>query len=336
MVRRAQLSIQFHWLFILIVGAIVLVFFFTIIHHQQQASDAERASDLIVSLDAVFSSAQHAENAVQTFFIPGLDIELMCEDNQSRYFIEGASPVPTTFDPIFSSTHLSGRSLRSWSLTWSAPYPVIPLLFLTDDRTIFLFVSDNHRGIVAHLYHSFPQNWSALFLSRDEFSASEDSFSSLYRRKVIITDINDLSTSLRDASFRFVGDFSSSAPSQVLFKDAGSSSQEYVWVYGEPLLWGAIFSENPEFYRCNVQKVLSRLKTLSSLLELRTRSLSNDMVLTSCYDYLLSADNSLQVLSQGVSLSDQESAFQTIAEQVYLLSSLQKRIERGTLCPYIY
>ena len=85
--RKAQVETQFNWIFILIVGAIILAFFTYIVIKQKAASDAKIAGKISQQLNTILVGAKVSSGTVQDIPTPEVSIHFTCND----YYIGPAS-----------------------------------------------------------------------------------------------------------------------------------------------------------------------------------------------------------------------------------------------------
>ena len=88
--RKSQISIQFHWIFILIAGALILTFFVSIIMKQKSVSEQKIATTLITDLDEIISGAAAGDiESIHIVKIPETEIEYICtKEDYSEYSIK--------------------------------------------------------------------------------------------------------------------------------------------------------------------------------------------------------------------------------------------------------
>ncbi|MBD3209340.1 hypothetical protein GF367_02890 [Candidatus Woesearchaeota archaeon] len=336
MARRAQLGIQFNWLFVLIIGAIILAFFITLINNQQEKAGAEEATDLVESLDTVFTVINTEPDTYDAFPIPDAEVEFTCEPGLSQYYIQGAGPIDTTYDPIFTPDVLRGDTIMSWTMTWGIPFEVAVLTFLANDRTLFVFASDEQDGFVKAMADELPEQFP-----RQTTSVSNIGGALLergYSRYVVITDKavkSMVPTELWDVTYvRHINPLGNGIDSygQIKFYDA--STREVTEPYfTEALAWGAVFAQDADAYRCAANKTLIHLQVISTILERRARAIAQELgALSFCYDNFLLVADSFQDFADDPSF-DKARTFHSHRQTI---ENYQKISLRGYRCPDLY
>ena len=66
--NKAQLEIQFNWIFVLIVGTVLLVFFFSLIGSQSKSSEQGVAINLAQRMKSILSATEQQPGTVKIRF----------------------------------------------------------------------------------------------------------------------------------------------------------------------------------------------------------------------------------------------------------------------------
>ena len=329
-----QISIQINWIFVLIVGAIILGFFITVINNQERRSSAEQATELVEAIDNIFTTISTNPNTIDTFTIRNANVEFTCEPGLSNYYIQGAGPVDTTHRSLYSSTTLRGSTIATWTRTLYVPFEATTLTYLADDRTVFLFVKSTTGGLVERLHGELPEAFAKMLVDPGNLANLQ---LSAYQRVVIIAPDDITFAPPQDAHVRII-------PSQPNFDDvftvrfAQGTNDVDSSVFTEQLLWAAIFAEDKEYYECNTRKALTRIGHLTSILHNRTATLKDEThAYDRCYDFLTSGATTLNTLKSGLTAEISFSPLLLhVKEANDKLVATHKLIQRGGLCPYIY
>ncbi|MFP4523774.1 MAG: hypothetical protein ACLFO2_00465 [Candidatus Woesearchaeota archaeon] len=325
---RGQISLQFNWIFILIIGAVILAFFLTVINNQEKRADAEEATELVKTVDNVFTAISSNPDTVETFRLSDADIRFDCEPGLSQYYIQGAGPVDTKHQALFVPATVEGKEVTMWTQTWHAPFPVMVITHLASDRVTFLFVNDTDTSIEEKLYEEMPDEFDKHLLTEAQLEGVSEAG---YDRYVIITTDDDLDvpTGIEDkAHVRVITSGNGQYPTgEVTFKHDGTEEDgDYVT---EPMLWGAIFTEDADTYDCTVAKARTRQRMLATIIKGRLDRLEEELEDTNCWTYLGSANDPLKKLAGGDPLKDMADAMRSV-------ESTNELIKRGPRCPLIY
>ena len=326
---RGQISLQFNWIFVLIIGAVILAFFLTVINNQEKRADAEEATELVKTVDNVFTAIGTNPDTVETFTISQADIRFDCEPGLSQYYIQGAGPVDTSHQAIFVPATVEGKEVTMWTQTWHAPFPAMVVTHLASDRMTFLFVNDSMTTIEESLYREMPDEFDKHLLTKAQLNGVSETG---YDRYVIITtddSLNAPSDIEDEAHVRVIAPSNTGQypTGNVTFKH-GSNKKNKTYVT-EPMLWGAIFTEDASTYDCTVAKARTRQRMLATIIKDRLDTLMDELTHTTCGTYLSSANTPLEKLAGDDALED-------VTDEMEEVESANDLIKRGPRCPLIY
>jgi hypothetical protein len=274
--RRAQLDVQFNWIFVLIAGAVILALFFKVANTQRQLSEDKAAISLQNNFDAEATSALQSKGTIQAISMPTLGLHFDCTDCTCVIKF-GRFSVPFDDRSIFTPNMVDGANAQLWTLDWKAPFRVTNTLYITNDLVKYYFVGagalEDHiqsqlpaqvnAEFIADTSKIIPQNENRVVIVFVDGNPSQidRSIPSRFGRK---TDVHGLSI---DSTTNTVT-FYKSAKGK--FVDDGT--QGY---FGDPLLFGAIMAQDNEAYTCNVRTSLIRLQGVAMTYMTRANELSN-------------------------------------------------------------
>jgi len=125
--KKAQVQeTQLNWVFILIVGAIILGFFTFIVMKQKVSSEAKFSGKVSQQINTILVGAKVSSGTVQMIPTPELEIRFTCND----YYIGPASQRLGN-RVVFAPEYLDGDELITWALDWSVPFKVSTFLYMT-------------------------------------------------------------------------------------------------------------------------------------------------------------------------------------------------------------
>ncbi|MFO7678225.1 MAG: hypothetical protein R6V50_07590, partial [Thermoplasmatota archaeon] len=176
--KKAQISSQFNWVFILIAGVIILTFFISIVNRQKDQADTKISINVINSFKTLMKSSMVKEDSTQIMSMPTQEIKFYCELDTctvhgcySGYGVKGTGiGISSDLMAIFSPKVISGRNLITSNMDWNMPFRVTNLLFVTTDQARYIVVNDT--GNYFEKYRKvFPDNITIDFVnSVDEIS----------------------------------------------------------------------------------------------------------------------------------------------------------------------
>lgn len=292
---KAQLDVQFHWVFILIIGAIILSFFVGIAVWYKNIQQQKITAESVVTIDAIMNMAQESPKTAQTISLPDITLEFSCEaDDCSGYgcpsdFSSGGISRATETNALFTMKSLAGNMLITWALEWDMPYKIANFLYATTDSIRYILIYDEEHDNIAYIVNGL---------------LAENSF--LTKDMIKIEDTGGLElTNKNDAFVRIVAFLKQGSLQETLFEEVfGEKGKSWDIIYvdgteesgdvyynngyskgynepvqyiGLPLLVGAIFSQDSDFYNCNAKKAFIQGKLVSEVYLERTKILYEEI-----------------------------------------------------------
>ncbi|MDP3640023.1 MAG: hypothetical protein Q8R53_02350 [Nanoarchaeota archaeon] len=146
MEKKAQVEITFHWIYVLIAGAVILLFFVGIVVKQKAASEESLAMDVVQIMESIFTGASVSEqtkNFIDTSSLVDYPLYFSCADGITEYGISGLASVQNTVDTIFAPSELQAPQLILWSLPFQFPFKVMDFLFVTASNIKYVIVGES-------------------------------------------------------------------------------------------------------------------------------------------------------------------------------------------------
>ena len=292
--KKGEIEIQFNWILILIAGALIFLFFFSIINWVRDSSDKGISLTIARNLDAILTGASIPRDTVDIIdSIPFEKIEFSCDG----YIVDkSVNSRPISNKIIFSPTRLEKGVLVTWSFSWSVPFRIVNFLHLSSPKIRYIFITgDVTNDLFRYLNETFPKELSPEFYS--PANSPPPSFDDYNNYKVRIVYIDTTYDSNHILNFRGLdaedvtalhiqsgsglgGDVtfykktspavSSPSFNCYLTSDCPGSSSKY---FAYASLLGAIFSESPEDYECNMEKAFLRMNSIASIYRRRAEAL---------------------------------------------------------------
>jgi hypothetical protein len=284
--KKAQIEAGVNWIFIIVAGAIILLFFASVAAWYKSNQETKISGQVVVKLDSMFTSAIESPRTAKSVTIPDLPIHFTCDNDCNKYgcpsyFSGGAVSRDSGTEVVFSMANLEANNLISWALNFKIPYKVTNFLYLTNDQIRYIIIYDTasedlFEAVNDVLSENPHLNLEAVFDGGSlEFEDYNDDFVrivSLTPNKYTESDFEEF---FSDSDFDFVDVDGSEISGYVYFNEGVG-----VQYYGIPMLIGAIFSENSEFYECNVNKALLLSSYVSYVYEKRTQWLFGNLPTT--------------------------------------------------------
>jgi len=298
--RKAVVEVQFNWIFILIVGGLLLLFFGGFIVKQKQAADIKLSSQVITDLEAVLIGAGVSAGAAELIEIPDIPIAITCD----KFGIKDVEKPISKANPIFGPNLIKGNFLVTWTKPWDIPFRVTNFLFVTTPQVRYVLVGagDFAEDVFNELpprtitYDEEPRltmnkemlaDISAMenlknYKVRFVFFGQQDLTMQAIPEKLASMPDEDITAVAINGDFNF-GQVDFYVKSGDTFEKKGSSAY-----LGDTTLFGAIFAEDIETYECVMNKAFTKLNIVAGIYLDRVLNLfadySSDPVCSTYYE----------------------------------------------------
>lgn len=357
--KRGVVEVQFNWVFILVVGAIILMFFVVIVQRQEDVSEQKRDVSIKAKFKTILVSAKQSTGTLFVINIPKTEIEYTC----AGYSVRGTKP--EILGESFSVSLLKSvrRELYLWALDWSIPYKVTNFQYIISPDVRYVIVDDSD-GFAQELNNLLPDNVTKQLVSFSDIAGLIDNNN--YKIKFIFLDdnpedatlpafadkmsdedvtaieiiINDACESQTDSVFDGCGNVSfyeKNDDNEFEFKGS------YPYLKKESLL-GAVFVDSNDTYSCVMKRALTKLGILTEVYLNRTMALYD--YYQSPRDVFCDADSSYYfAITRLKSIVKNSTSFnitsvKTIYSQAYTginnLREINRRRLQPASCPLIY
>ncbi len=287
--KKAQLAIPFHWIFILIAGALILLFFITIVFKQKAVAEEKLSVELISSIEEIFTgSGVGEEEAIHVIDIPKTEFSFICEEETgiSEYSIKDTGiPRQTPTEIMFSPDLVKGKELIIWSLPWSMPFKISNFLMVSSsDVRYIIYYNPVAEDFAQQIKFDMPDPLNVDLIKQGQPIGDKKN----YKVKFIFINVDpttiDLSslrkTPAKDVSaikiesdyIQFYERKANNFHLMYEFVNPSQASVIYLPAYNEKdaMYYAAIFAEDADQYRCNLKKILKRLSLVAEIYKERT------------------------------------------------------------------
>ena len=357
-------ALQFTWLFVLIGGAVFIGFFISLITNMDKQAKIGVSLEFTQELDSLLkisSTAGTGEIEKVVFFgEKDKNIIFQCEPGVSEYYFEGSSQKSRyDYNAVFSPPELRGKQLIIKTVVFEAPYRIMPLVYVTNKETEYVFVGNYLQRISSLMpenatfksynpavdggdIKSYIQNYPDNNYDRTVFVLNESSYLTSaskmnnFQNKsnrlfaVVVTSSNFLSNY---GNLTFFTYNASGTPS--VFQEQGASP-----FIEFKLATGGVISHNKDIYDCNIMKVKNRLWLLSKLYQSRMEYFSSQATLDCQSFYSGSPDSAFTYLEEIKALAGKKDLltddFNNLMLYINDLRTLNKFLLEVRGCPRIY
>ncbi|MBI2134988.1 hypothetical protein HYU09_03280 [Candidatus Woesearchaeota archaeon] len=338
--KRGVIEFQFNWLFVLIIGAVILIMFSGIIIRQKNISETSKNVMLLNNLDAVFSGSESSKGTVNIVKIPETRMEFRC----NRYSVGRLSKQLDVMN-VFPPSVLEGSSLISMTLDFSMPYRIANLVYLTSPQYRYIFVGSDNAAEIESMMPN--ETFSEAFSTIGQVRYDGERKSRLVFFDDFINDGSSLPLNLNDyarlqdndiTALNVRGSLESGTieffrKQQDRFVKIGESG--YI---GRESLLGAVFSDNPEIYSCVMGNVFEKTGIVTRIYRgkierIRDAYSGSNERCSALIESVYSLENIDQILSASSSFSQSN-----VNKMIAASKSLQSQNKQAQLqsCAVIY
>lgn len=351
--KKAAIDVSFNWIFVMIAGAAILIFFIALIATQKDKAESDMAITINTELSPVFSSAELSEGRYLDIDVPKTTLNFECDfstctdfstsDNPSCYsqYEIGTTGInqPTSSQVIFSPSEIKGNKVFTWTQKWNAPFFITNFLYLTGSNIDYLFIDDGNSDYLLELYNQFPEKANRALISIDELSSynaggsKKFKFIFLEKSPSEIVLAESITSATESSEITALNILPSLKQIEFYYYDQGFKLADSVNYISEAELFGAVFSEDIDFFRCNMQKAFNRYHIISTILSKRCSSLSEEAP-TECQSIYADYNNGLAQIEQNTFIYSLENVNKISSAITTLQYSNQAAKEKS--CPLIY
>lgn len=147
--KKAQLQIQFNWIFVLIIGSVFLLFFFGIINTQSKTTDEKISISQSKYFETVITATGQKPGTLKEYALNNLEVAFSCDaqTNEYGYSVQGLPSRDTKYDVIFTQNILRGDDIQTWTQIWNVPFKA----------AIFMYITNSHQGFIFYDYGSIKE-----------------------------------------------------------------------------------------------------------------------------------------------------------------------------------
>jgi len=308
--KKAMIEVQFNWIFILIVGVIILLFFISLSFWMKENQEKKWAEMVLTQVQTVLSGAEANSETASEINVPPIELRFTCDPDNcgpsgctSGYQFENSGvSKENAMDIVFTQNALESDFIHAWTLKWNAPYKVANLVcFSTKKVKFYLVYEDGNadsealaRAVMKRMKDNIHINPSIIDHTQVEDQDYRNEylvrFAFFFEPSVNIDVSNKMEASRNWDVIFIVGDESSG---EVKFSKRDGDrlvvDEDAKYPYlGMPTLIGAIYSEDYEYYKCNMKKAFIKMKTVNEIYSLVSADLydyyAGDMICEYYYD----------------------------------------------------
>ena len=259
MEKKGAIEIQFNWILILVVGAVVIIIFMGFISKQQGISAVSTNILTASTLDNVLHGYESIDIS-GAMEIPESKINFNC----GSFSIDGI-PKQIGALSLFSPYSLETDKLNILSFGWDMPYRITNFVYTTspDVRYVFIGNSDFAREVFEKIRGKIrADGFTNVQAVQDE---SNDRIRLIFFEQNPEMPENLNGSDLGLSALKIDGDENSGIIEFFDFIDDKFELRGKSYYVGEASLFGAVFSDDIWAYNCNMEKGFNKLKIISQI-----------------------------------------------------------------------
>lgn len=301
---KGQVEVQFNWIFILIVGAIILAFFVTVALKQKQVSETGTTISFLSSFENALSGISSVQGKQLLYEVPKMDLRYDCTtgcDCAAYIGTRAKAQALIHMDDkiIFSPNSLKGNNLLTWSKEWSYPFKITNFILITSPEVKYL-IENNLRG--TQIFDGLPP----VFIEKDQteqkafdkqlFNTEDASIPGIagnYKIKFVFTvgdvalfkipdeiqsltstDVTAIKITKAESGEELVEFYQKDTTDKSKFKLIGTS-----YLFGDATVYAAIFAEDLNAYACMMNRAFKSFNTVSKVYREKQSVYFNDVYL---------------------------------------------------------
>jgi len=288
-VGRRGFEEQFHWIFVLIAGGVILGFFFVVAQKQRSLSTERLQLTLVTDVEDIFVGALVSKGAAQVLPLPPQGIGFECTRGcECRFRVSNAAK---SFGgkSFFAPRVVRGDDALVWTVDWKQPFRVSNFVMVTNPSRAFVFVYDENNGESRRLHEQVVKGLPPPVLRQGRVVGevqyvnatlgNVSRMSPLEFDEVRFVFLGLSPERVKQVSltrgWEGVSGVSVDANAVGFYEYAGRfDSVDYISYAGLPTVFAAIFAEDSTMYACSVGFAFGRLAYLSEVYARRAQSLS--------------------------------------------------------------
>lgn len=344
--RKAAIELQFHWVFVLIAGAIILLFFGSVVFKQKEISEDWASTNIVFDLDGIIAGASASQKTLNSIDLTS-EIKFKCNE-----YSVGKKPRPVGKTIVFAPDLLKGRKLIPWALPWQVPYKVTNFLFLSTDNVKYVVVDnpDINVNYDIEVYDELNLTKELVNPVSGVTNTNNYKIRFIFFNQEIPNPINLPDLGIADKDITAVNIIPDSDAAKWddfgtirFYKKQGTGFSETRETYylRRASVYGAIFSEDVDSYDCSMKKAFQRLNLVNQVYKEKVSKLNRITYPSGyfCINWYAPALSNLEdINTKSLSLSNSFDSLDNIKDLSLGTEELSDR-NQGLLlhsCPLIY
>jgi len=258
-------ELQFHWIFVLIAGALILAFFFNIAYKQKDVSQQKLQLTLATDVENIFTGAILSKETAQTLPVPPQGIAFECTETCTCRFRIDKATKDFGDKAIFAPILLKDQELIVWTVALKLPYRATNLLYITNPNIKYYFVHDEtKKQLFEEITKTIPPLIQYETITPSQMPGIKEQ--DYHHTKFILfeTDPRTLDNSFRKASASAIKIDQNGI---TFYEKSGTELRtvKKLGYAGLPSIYAAIFAEDATMYECGLRTAFRKLSYISQI-----------------------------------------------------------------------
>lgn len=317
---KKAFEVEFHWIFILIAGAVILGFFFMIAQKQKNLSTERLATTISGELESAFVAALQSKGTAQIMNTPTEGMSFSCGETNvcacSYSFLDKEYALGDLL--LFPSKEITEPQAIIWTLDWKTPFRATNFLYLANPTTKYVIVKSDDlvvKQFETKLIRDLPSTLKTQIvddISHIVYDAKKTRIIFLVEPPATLSQL----TQGKDVTAVFI-----QPPATLEFYTRKSVNKEFIktaapfiidsapfdQAINDAFLYAAFFAEDPHLYTCQLRKAYTKLSSVAAVIHSRTTKISSEITTNKphCTGYqhplglISTLKNNAQSISQG-------------------------------------
>lgn len=271
-------ELQFHWIFVLIAGALILTFFFNVAYKQKDISQQKLQLTLITDVEDIFTGAVLSKETAQSLPVPPQGIAFECTETCDCRFRIDTAVKEFGDKAIFAPALLKDQNLIVWAVGLKLPYRTTNLLYITNPNIKYYFVYDEtKKQLLDETTKTIPPLIEYEKITMGQMAGIKEQ--DYQHTKFVLFDVSP--TSLDDSFKRASASAIKIDQNGVTFYEKSGLQFTPVKILsyaGMPSIYAAIFAEDATMYECGLRTAFRKLSYISKIYAERAAELEQKAI----------------------------------------------------------
>lgn len=141
--KKAFVELQFNWIFVIIIGGILIFFFISVVSNQKKSAEASLRQEVLKSLESVVTSATvNLGSTNQIRLLPNAEVSFEC----NKIYVNSKSK---TYDGLvlFALNKIKGQRLITQTLDYSIPFRVANVVIASSDDARYILIGGKNNKL---------------------------------------------------------------------------------------------------------------------------------------------------------------------------------------------